>query len=64
MLSNFIKKSRSLIGLGDKNDAVDGFVEVCTTEKAEVATESFMDEDALRLRLDEFKEIVYGMYIT
>jgi hypothetical protein len=63
MFSNFIKKSRSFIGLGDKNEAIDGFVEVCTPEKAEVATENFMDENSMRLRMEEFKEIVYGTNI-
>lgn len=62
MFSNFIKKSRSLIGLGEKNEAIDGFVEVCTPEKAEVATENFMDENSMKLRMEEFKEIVYGMF--
>ncbi|XP_059478677.1 cytosolic iron-sulfur assembly component 2A [Neocloeon triangulifer] len=59
MLSSLIKKSRSIIGLGEKNAAVDGFVEVCSADKADVATESFMDADALKLKLEEFKEIVY-----
>ncbi|XP_065334444.1 cytosolic iron-sulfur assembly component 2A [Cloeon dipterum] len=59
MLSSLIKKSRSFIGLGDKNAAVDGFVEVCSAEQAEVATESFMDPEAERLKMEEFKEIVY-----
>ena len=56
MLLSFLKKSKSLIGIGEK--PCEG-QEV--TEEATIATEDLsIDEATLHKRMDELRETVYG----
>ncbi|KAF4530185.1 hypothetical protein B566_EDAN001444 [Ephemera danica] len=59
MLLSFLKKSKSLIGIGEKVEGVKSDSEENTTEQGTIATEDDDDDSTMDKRLNDLKFTVY-----